>query len=164
MRPVLPKLTAALAAVLVLTACPSEPDGPCAGGGTLDVSAQPNRLDTAPIDDGSQLPVFPPPQGGVFTELDVAVSGVASEQIERVAVRVDDESGAALALQEYNGAGLPWMCQPDDTAVVFGLPVGFDLSVQLAALDGVDAELTLTVDGAGQSLEQRWSVVLRQTE
>ena len=154
------------AALALLTGCPSGGDdggdGPCAGGGDITAIAQPNRLDTDPIEDGSEIPVFPPPQGGVFTELDVRIAGVASEDLELLRVRIEDDTGQQLANVQYRGDGLPLMCE-DDRLVVFNLPVGFDLDTMLQALDGVSATLLLGVDTVETTVEQTWSVTLRIT-
>ena len=165
-RPGAPSV-AGLFALLLLAAC--EPDGdddsgPCAGG-ALAASATPNRLHEMPLDDGVEVPVFPPPQGGVFTELDVAIFGTSAEQVEWVRVRVDDASGAMIANQEYRGEGLPLQCLPEGNLVVYDLPVGFDASVlDPAQLDGEQATLRLGIDTRVGDLVEEWSVVLRATD
>ncbi len=156
--------------VLALAGGCGEPasDDACDGAGDVVLTARPNRLDLRAIDDDSEVPVFPPPQGGVFTELDVAIAGVAIDDLDRVRVGIDDDSGAPIATQEYNGAGLPLVCQSDETIgialVVADLPVGFDLSAELTELDGMAATLRLGVDTPDGATDVSWSVVLRQTQ
>lgn len=150
---------------MLLTGCPGdgEDEQACAGSGELTATAQPNRLDESPLEDGSEVPVFPPPQGGVFTELDVRIGGVTQDDLEMIRVRIEDEAGEQLANVQYQGAGLPLMCDEDDTLVVLNLPVGFDLSVMLPDLEGVQANVLLGIDTAQTTLDQTWSVTLRVT-
>lgn len=151
---------AGLAGLTMIPACPEPAPGPCAGEGALGIVARPNRLDTDPIGDGSAVPVFPPPQGGVFTELDVNVAGVRAEDLQTLRVRIDDKGGQTLAVQQYNGAGLPLVCAEDDTLLVIGLPVGFSFMTELPALDGLEATLHLGIDTAARTLDLEWDVVL----
>ena len=151
---------------MLLTGCPGgggDDGGPCGNDGDVTATAQPNRLDTNPVADGSEIPVFPPPQGGVFTELDVRIDGAATDDLELVRIRIEDEAGQQLANVQYRAEGIPLMCDEDDTLVVFNLPVGFDASVMLPALDGVAATLMLAVDTVDGTFEETWSVTLRVT-
>ncbi|MEM6994981.1 MAG: hypothetical protein AAF721_30995 [Myxococcota bacterium] len=149
--------------LLCLTGCPSESPERCTGAGDITIRARPNRLDTDDRRDGAELPVFLPPQDGTFTELDVEIGGIAAADVETVRVEVEDEDGELLAIQEYNGAGIPWMCQPDGSIIVLDLPVRFSDALVLAELDGVEATLLVGVDGPDGSTDVRWAVVLRQT-
>ena len=150
---------------LLLTGCPGDggDDGPCGADGDVSATAQPNRLDTSPIADGSEIPVFPPPQGGVFTELDVRIDGAPMEDLELIRVFIADDAGQQLANVQYQADGIPLMCDEDDTLVVFNLPVGFDLSVMLPELDGMPATMMLGVDTVAGTFEETWSITLRVT-
>lgn len=103
------------------------------------------RDDDAPLlVDGDELDVFPPPQGGTFTELDMVVVGLRDEEIETLRIDiVRQDDGSPLAAQRYQGAALPYLCQPDDTLLVQNMPVGFFESVVLNELDGVAVRMSV---------------------
>jgi hypothetical protein len=154
--------------LLAATGCPEpEPDltGCPAAGVEPSIVARPNRLDTSPLADGSSVPVFPPPQGGVFTELDIELAGIAAEDLEELRVEVlDPANSEIIAAQLYFGDGLPLTCNDDGVLVVRNLPVGFNDSTDLAELDQVGVMLSLRVVTAEETLAESWSVVLVVTD
>ncbi len=151
---------------LLLTGCPEEPPlGPCASG-SEPVLRLANRDGQAELTAGSEVEVFPPPQGGVFAELDVTIDELAAEDLLNLRVTVEDaSSGQALATVRYFGNSLPLYCTEDDTLTVNNLPVGFDESIRRAEeLDGVPVVITGTLELADRVIPERYEVVLRASE
>lgn len=144
--------------------CPDVDDGPCGGDGALAIALRPNHGDPSPLDDGAVLPIFPPPQGGVFTELDVELFGLRDGELQELRIRVDRDDGANLSTQTYLGSGLPVLCRPDGALSVQGLPVGFDLTYTLDDLDGDAATFTVDVITADETSTERWAITLRSVE
>jgi hypothetical protein len=139
--------------MLAATGCPDDPPaGPCSGQG--DPSVIVSRRDDAapPLTDGDDLDVFLPPQGGTFTELDVVIVGLASDDIDslRIAIRRRDDA-TVLADQSYRGNPLPYQCLPDDSLLLQNVPVGFEEWVILEELEGVEIELAVLV-ASGQDV------------
>ena len=159
---VLPDLGRRIAAglVLALVGCPGGGEGVCEGEGELAVVLAPNHGDTSPLSDGSTLAIFPPPQGGVFTELDVELSGLRADDLGQLQIRIVRDDGANLSTQTYQGSGLPLLCDDDGSLSVTGLPVGFDLTYTLEELDGDAATLTVDVITAGETLTESWAITL----
>src|SRR5690606_28945999 len=74
---------------LVLAGCPSAPPPePCEGEGD-PVLTLANRGGGPVLADGVEVDVFPPPQGGVFTELDVVIENLAMSELDYLRVTVD---------------------------------------------------------------------------
>jgi hypothetical protein len=144
--------------------CPGPDDGECDGDGDLAIELRPNHGDTSPIDDGSALAIFPPPQGGVFTELDVELRGLAEGELGQLQIRITRDDGASLSTVTYQGSGLPLLCQDGGALSVTGLPVGFDLTYALDDLDGDAATLTVDVITAGETLTESWPITLTVVE
>lgn len=155
-----------IAACTVTPACERDTDsGACDPGGAepaLDVA--PNRLSPDALQDGAELPVFNPPQGGVFTELDVSVRGIATEDLLSIGFVVTRDDDDIIANQRYMGAGLPLMCQSDGSQRIPDVPVGFDLDVVLLDLEGVPARLEAVVETPDGDVEASADVVLRVIE
>lgn len=131
-----------------MAGCPDDPPpGDCAGEGDGELIVS-RRDDDAPVlVDGDELDVFPPPQGGTFTELDVAIAGLRDDEIDTLRIdiaRRDD--GSPLAAQRYQGAALPYLCQPDDTLIVQNMPVAFFESVVLNELEGVEVSMSVVAE------------------
>lgn len=150
-----------------LTGCPDPPpEGPCAGDGDPLLSLA-NRGGGPELSDGDEVEVFPPPQGGVFTELDVTIDFMASSELEDMYVSVEAmDTGEPLATIRYFGAtlGMVLRCTEDEVLVVDNLPVGFNDGLELTELDGVPAVLTGTLVTSRGDFESRYEVVLRATE
>lgn len=167
MSPLRPLLALACAC---LAGCPDEPDDDDDGGGCpapgapLAITLAPDQGDAPPLVDGDDVPVFPPPQGGVFTELDVELTGVDADDVEQLRIEIDDGTAQPLATQVYFGSGLPLRCVESGALTIDALPVGFDESVSLAQLDGVAVTLRATVTTADDSFDSNLAVVLRVTE
>jgi hypothetical protein len=153
-------------AVIVAPAlgCPAQGEGACEGDGDLAVELRPNHGDTSPIDAGSAVPIFPPPQGGVFTELDVALRGLVADDLAQLQIRITRDDGASLATVTYQGSGLPLLCEDDGSLSVTGLPVGFSLTYDLEDLDGDAATFTVDVITASQTLTESWPITLTVVE
>jgi hypothetical protein len=149
-----------LAAVGALGCNPPPPDG--CGHGHVELSLDPARSDFPPLADGREVPVFIPPQGGIFTELDLTVRGLSVEDITMVEVTFDASDGERLADQRYPGHAVPLLCF-DDAAHVPRMPVRFAEHRPLETLDGIEGELMLRVQ-ASDGHARGWHVVLRVTE
>jgi hypothetical protein len=152
----------------LLAGCPDDgpPPGDCPGGGDRELEVS-RRDDDAPVlVDGAELDVFPPPQGGTFTELDVVIVGLRADQIDELRVdvqRLDD--GSPLSAQRYTGEAVEFgsLCQPDDTLLLQNLPVGFFDSVVLEELEGVAATLTVAATVGDDEVRFEVDVVLTVT-
>jgi hypothetical protein len=121
------------------------------------------RKDDIEVTEGSDLPVFPPPQGGVFTELDVYFIGVHPDAVDSIRIEVTDSAGAALAVQQYNL--LPLRCLQDDALFIDNMPVGFYESTVLDELEGVPATLRLLLLTRDEGeVEYARNVILRVTD
>lgn len=139
------------------------PDDPC-GQGDVELLLDPDRPGFPRLEDGGRVPVFLPPQGGVFTELDVIMHGIAIEDVLRIRVTIDPPTGDLLATQMYQSVGLPMLCLPEGDISIRRLPVGFADGVLLEELDGVEAELAFKVFTTDGEPERTWDVVLGVTE
>lgn len=152
-----------LGGVCVVAGCqPSDPTV-CNGAGAAAVEVY-QRGDADEIIDGSDVPVFPPPQGGVFTELDVRLLGVTTDELVSIRVDVVDGGGDLLAAQLYAGDGLPLTCRPDASILIEDMPVGFNASVDLEELEGVDVTMTVRLAHGGGDTEVERAVTLRVTD
>ncbi len=136
-------------ACLPLLGCPEDPpeeEGVCpAMDAVPGLTMTPNRGDEIALVEGGQVPVFYASQGGIFTELDVELTGVADDDVEQIRVEFIDTTGRPLATQVYFGSGLPLRCNESGTLTIQALPVGFDESIGLEELDGSAARLTAEV-------------------
>lgn len=141
--------------------CEDEPStGACRGEGEPRIELAQRNGET-PIVDGADLPIFPPPQGGVWTEIDVRLLGVTVEEIESIRVDVLDAGSAILASELYLGENLPLLCRVDGSIEIDNMPVGFgDLSL-LEALDGVGATMIITLAHGGGDTVATAGVTLR---
>lgn len=156
----------ALAVVaLVLAGCPGPDDPePCAGEGE-PVLTLANRGGGTVLADGVQVDVFPPPQGGVFTELDAVIENLGASELEYLRVTIDaTDTGEQLAHVRFFGEYIPLQCTEDEVLVVEYLPVGFMESYLLTDLDGVTARVTGTLETTGGEFSTGYDVVLRATD
>lgn len=142
-----------------------EPEGPCGNADGDPVLALANRGGGTEIADGAEVEVFPPPQGGVFTELDVTIDGLDPNDLDRLVITiVSQETGLFLANVTYLGDVIPLRCTEDEVLVVQYTPVGFIDPVDLEALDGEAATLTGTLFTARGEFAVTHDVVLRVTD
>jgi hypothetical protein len=149
-----------------LVGCPEPaPEGPCASEPGDPVLALANRGGGMAIVDGAEVEVFPPPQGGVFTELDVTIDGLDPDDLERLVVTlVSPDTGRVFADVTYLGELIPLRCTEDDVLEVQRMPVGFIDPVVLEDLDGVPATLTGTLETTRGDFAITHAVVLRVTD
>jgi hypothetical protein len=145
-----------------LFGCPAAPEGECDGAGPVAVEVAPNHGDRSVVVDGGEVAVFIPPQGGVFTELDVAILGARAEGVAALRVRIDDGL-RDLADVSFDGDRLPMRCDAEDRLVVDDTPVGLAPDVELESLDDLPATLQVTLDG-DEPWQASWEIVLRVTE
>lgn len=149
-----------------LAGCPAPPDpsGPCAGEGEPELTLT-NRGGGTELTDGAEVEVFPPPQGGVFTELDMTIAGLDAQELDELRITiVARDSGRSLADVTYLGDLIPLMCTDDDVLSLEYVPVGFTDPVLLADLDGVAAIITGTLVTAQGDFTVMHEVVLRATD
>lgn len=127
-----------------------------------------NRQGSRPFRDGDQVEVFPPPQGGVFTELDVGIVGVPLEDLEQLHVTLDSTGSlGVLATVSYLGSAMPMWCTDDDVLQIDDLPVGLDerfAMTDLPDLHGVAAVLEAVVETRSGEVVVQYDVVLQWTE
>ncbi|MCH9682004.1 MAG: hypothetical protein K0V04_11260 [Deltaproteobacteria bacterium] len=151
-------------ALIIGSGCPSDPPpGPCAGGGDVVVTAL-TRDGTRELVGGDGLEIFPPPQGGVFSEIDLVLEGVSADAIDSLGLTVEvADTNEVLANVRYFGELLPFECNEDDQLTINDLPVGYDESVVLTDADGVVVVLTTTVETRGESFSASYDLVLAVT-
>jgi hypothetical protein len=149
-----------------LAGCPGpEPSGPCGREDGDPVLTLANRGGGTVLADGVEVEVFPPPQGGVFTELDVTIDGMAADELDQLHVAIEArDTGRSLADVRYVGGIIPLMCTEDDVLAVQYMPVGFTDPVVLAELDGVEATVTGTLETVQGEFAVMHDVVLRATD
>jgi hypothetical protein len=124
-----------------------------------------NRGGGTALADGAEVEVFPPPQGGVFTELDVTIEGIALHELEFLRVSVEAaDSGQSLAFVRFFGDSIPLLCTEDDVLTLGNMPVAFTDPVQLQDLDGVQARLTGVLETTRGEFGTGYDVVLRAVE
>ena len=156
----------ALAPVL-LAGCPAPaPSGPCGTEDGDPVLTLANRGDGPVLADGADVEIFLPVQGGVFTELDVTIDGLAQSDLEDLHITFEDrDTGRSLADVRYLGEVLPLLCtEDDDTLVMQYMPVGFTDPVVLADLDGVAATVTGTLETSRGDFAVTYAVTLRAVD
>lgn len=155
----------ALAAAL-LAGCPEpQPSGPCGPEDGDPVLTLANRGGGPRLADGVDVEIFLPPQGGVFTELDVTIDGLDQSELDTLHVLVEARAtGAPLADIRYVGSVIPLLCTDDDVLAVQYMPVGFTDPVSIDALDGVEATVTGTLETTRGDFSVAHDVVLRAVE
>lgn len=156
----------ALASAL-LAGCPAPPpSGPCGTDDGDPALTLGNRGGGPVLADGADVEIFLPPQGGVFTELDVTIERLAQSDLEYLHIVFEDrDTSEPLADVRYVGEVLPLLCtEDDDTLVVQRMPVGFTDPVVLADLDGVAATVTGTLETSRGDFGVEYDVVLRAVE
>jgi hypothetical protein len=154
---------AVAAAVLVLFGCRPD-DSRCREGPQPGIEIA-NRMDEQPISDGAAVEVFPPPQGGVFTELDVTVVDISPDDLDQMRVTIDVEGAISRADQAYAGALLPWVCREPTGAFLDNMPVAFDADAELERLDGLSAHIVALASlGGGAEARVEYDVTLAVTQ
>lgn len=163
--------TTALALVLaiasaMLTGCPEPEPGPCGDEPGDPVLTLANRGGGSELADGADVEIFLPPQGGVFTELDVAIDGLAASDLESLHIVFEHrDTGEPLADVRYLGSVIPLLCsEADDVLGIQYMPVGFTDPVVLAELDGVQATLTGTLETTRGDFSVAYDVELRAVD
>ena len=76
---------------------PATSESACPGGDDPGVTAR-SSPDGLPLADGASLPVLITAQGGLVTELDIAISGVAQPDFDTLVVDIYDEHSAPATL------------------------------------------------------------------
>lgn len=155
----------ALAPVL-LAGCPTGPSGPCGTEDGAPVLTLGNRGGGPPLADGVDVEIFLPPQGGVFTELDVTIDGLAQSDLDYLHIVFEDrDTGEPLADVRYLGEVLPLLCTEDaDALEVPSMPVGFTDPAVIAELDGVAATVTGTLETSRGDVSVAYDVTLRAVD
>ncbi len=119
----------------------------------------------ATLVDGDELDVFPPPQGGVFTELDVSIVGVAPSDIAQLHVTVEStDTSERFASVTYPGSAIFAWCSEDGIVEIDDLPVGFEDAFGLPELAGRMAVLDGVLETRSADVSTRIDVVLRWTD
>lgn len=138
--------------VVVLGGCPEDPPGePCSGPGD-PVLTLANRTASVDLATGREVEVFPPPQGGVFAELDVTIADMGMSELEYLRVSIEDvATGEQYATVRYFGESIPLRCvEEDEVLTADNLPVGF---VQMYQLDDLDGK-AVVVNGSVETKEE----------
>lgn len=151
---------------LVLGGCPDPPPAePCSGPGDPLLTLS-NRRGAVDLAEGAEVEVFPPPQGGVFAELDVVISDMGPSELEYLRVTVDDATtGENYAFVRFFGDSIPLRCTEDEEVLELdNLPVGFVEMFQLEDLDGTKAVVTGTLDTAAGEFPVSYDVTLVRTD
>lgn len=146
---------ARLALLAALTGCAEPPETGQCPRTTQPVLTLANREDTGPLADGREVEVFPPPQGGVFTELDVALEGVPLDELEQIEITLESAGPLGmLASVSYPGSALPMWCSDDDVLMIDDLPVGLVDDAYLPDLHGE----AVVIEGRAQTRSGEVSV------
>ncbi|MCA9706650.1 MAG: hypothetical protein KDK70_12425 [Myxococcales bacterium] len=155
---------------LALAGCedPQPLPEPCAGPGDPQLVLSNRR---APVDlgVGGQVEVFPPPQGGVFAELDLVVHDMAIDELDDLRVEVESvPAGEQLAYVRYFGDSIPLRCAEQDDGSeqieLTNLPVGFVESYTLDDLDGRTARVIGTLETVEGDFSVDYDVTLVRTD
>lgn len=154
--------------LVVLTGCPDPPGPPpepCSGpeDPALQLS---NRRGPVDLAMSPEVEVFPPPQGGVFAELDVVIEDMGLSELEYLWVAVDSvPAGEQFAYVRYFGDSIPLRCTEEDEVLeVDNLPVGFVEMYELDDLDGRAARVTGTLETLSGEFSVEYDVTLVRTE
>lgn len=152
---------------LVLGGCPTNPPPaePCSGPGDPVLTLS-NRRAPIDLETGREVEVFPPPQGGVFAELDVAIADMALSELEYLRVAIEDaNTGEPYATVRYFGDSIPLICsQQTNVLEVANLPVGFSLAYTLDDLDGLAVVVTGSVDTELEEFPVQYEATLVRTD
>lgn len=153
-------------AALGLAGCPAPPPPqPCGSVDGDPVLTLTNRGGGPELADGVVVDVFPPPQGGVFTELDVIIDDLDAGELEFLRIQIDAiDTRESLASVSYFGDAIPLRCDDDERLVVDYLPVAFLDGVSLDGLDGVEATVSGTLETTRGDFSVEHDVVLHRTD
>jgi len=148
--------------LLFSTACAETPSpGACSNTDAPVLTLANRQVDAPVLRDGDEVDVFPPPQGGVFTELDVGLLGVAPEDLQRLHVTIDSVGSLGrLASASYLEGELLLWCSEDGVLQVEDLPVAFDDAFGLRDLHGESAALEGRAETAAGEVSTRYEVIL----
>lgn len=153
---------------LLLAACPDpgpEPQDACSGGDGDPEIHLADREGAVELSDGDELAVFPPPQGGVFTELDATLVDMRRDELVNLRVDVvNADTGASLAAVRYFGDQIPLSCVEEGLQTIDNLPVGFSEELFLPDLDGAAVVLTGTLETDRGDFATSYAVTLRATD
>ena len=149
-----------------LAGCPAEPSGPCGNEDGDPTLALANRGGGPTLADGVDVEIFLPPQGGVFTELDVTIDGLAQSDLDYLHIVFEDrDTGEPLADVRYLGEVIPLLCREDtDALVVQYMPVGFTEPAVLAELADVEVTVTGTLETSRGDFSVAYDVTLRAVD
>lgn len=154
---------------LALVGCPEPPPPlPCEGPDDPQLVLS-NRREASDLGQQGLVEVFPPPQGGVFAELDVAIRSMALEELEYLRVVVESvPAGEEYANVRYFGDSIPLICaeqgEGQEWLEVANMPVGFTEMYQLDEFDGRPAKVTGIVETAAGEFPVEYDVTLVRTE
>jgi hypothetical protein len=150
--------------VLAATGCaaPLYENAACKGDGELTLTLL-QRKQPEVVGQSSEVPVFPPPQGGVFTELDVEIEGVAAGALQAIEVDISTSDPNVHASAALYDDLIPFGCRDDGVTTIDDLPVGFLDGTVLEELDGEDAHLAASAVTEARSASVEYDVVLRVT-
>lgn len=113
----------ALLSLIAVAGC-EEPVPECTGEGEIDLVATPSFFDYPQLEDGARVPIYIPLQGGVFTELDIELTGLMTDELGSLSFTVRQDGGDVLA-QPAPSMSFPVECQEDGSLFLDTIPLGF---------------------------------------
>ncbi len=152
----------ALLGLFVLAACEEEPERQCTGQGELDLVATPSVFRYPALEDGARVPVYVPFQGGVFTELDLEITGAAREDLSSFTFIVRLAGGDVIA-NPPPSMTFPFDCRSDGSLLLELMPVSFNWSeLDIMELDERDATIVIQMQlkGGQAPVTREYDVVL----
>jgi hypothetical protein len=152
----------ALLGSVLLIGCPEEPEPQCSGQGELDLVATPSLFNYPALADGERVPIYIPFQGGVFTELDLEVTGAARDDIASFTFTVRLDGGDVIANPPPTMT-FPFDCREDGLLLMELMPVAFNWSeFDIMELDERDATIVIQMQlkGGQAPVTREYDVVL----
>jgi hypothetical protein len=141
-----------------------EPEPQCTGEGELDMVVTPSFFDYPALEDGARVPVYIPLQGGVFTELDIELTGLTKDDLSTLTFTVRQDGGDVLA-SPAPAMSFPISCHEDGSLFLDTMPLAFRdewTQTNIMDLDEVAATMViqLQLKGGMPPLTREYDVIL----
>jgi hypothetical protein len=158
----MPRMRRALALSLALpSACAGGEDPRCPGVGEPDMMVTPTVFAYDALEDGASVPIYVPAQGGVWTELDIELTGLREEELSVLDIRAVVEGGTATGSFQAS-MSYPVECRPDDTILLERIGIAFTGVAAPMEIDGRAASFVVQMQltGGQDPLTREYDVVL----
>lgn len=153
----------ALLSLIALPGC-EEPARECTGEGEIDLVATPSFFNYPQLEDGARVPIYIPLQGGVFTELDIELTGLAEADLGSLTFTIRQDGGDVLA-NPAPSMSFPVQCREDGSLFLDTIPLGFQpqwTPDNIMELDEVAAAMViqLQLKGGEPPVTREYDVIL----